>query len=97
VHDQAGTPGHGVSSLSPREAEVLTRLARGYSNGEIARDLRVTVHAVKFHLGSIYRKLQVSNRTAAAAVFLGAVAWQPSDLGPLAGSVSRPEVEAVDG
>jgi DNA-binding CsgD family transcriptional regulator len=40
--------------------------------------LNVTVHAVKFHLGSIFRKLGVSNRTEAAVAFLRADADQVS-------------------
>ena len=55
--------------LTPRESEVLELLSHGYPNGEIARRLDVTVHAVKFHLTSIYRKLEVANRTEAAAAF----------------------------
>ncbi len=44
--------------------------AEGRTNGEIARALDVTVHAVKFHLASIYRKLGVGNRTEAAVAYL---------------------------
>lgn len=44
--------------------------SQGLTNVEIARRLEVTVHAVKFHLGSIYRKLGVSNRTEAAAAYV---------------------------
>jgi LuxR family maltose regulon positive regulatory protein len=52
--------------LSPRELAVLDLIADGLTNGEAAGRLGVTVYAVKFHLGSIYRKLGVSNRTEAA-------------------------------
>ena len=49
----------------------MLRLAtRGLTNAEIAARMEVTVHAVKFHLASIYRKLGVANRTEAAVVFL---------------------------
>lgn len=41
----------------------------GLTNVEIARDLGVSVHAVKFHLASVYRKLGVANRTEAAVLF----------------------------
>ena len=58
-----------LASLSPRELEVLETTARGLTNAEVARQLGVTVHAVKFHLASIYRRLGVSNRTQAALVF----------------------------
>jgi DNA-binding NarL/FixJ family response regulator len=44
----------------------------GLTNEQVAARLNVTVHGVKFHLASIYRKLQVANRTEAAAVYLRA-------------------------
>ena len=55
--------------LSVREREVLQMASAGLTNAEIARRLAVTVHTVKFHLASIYRKLEVSNRTEAAITF----------------------------
>ena len=55
--------------LSPRERDVLSLASRGLTNGQIARELSVSVHGVKFHLASIFRKLGVENRTAAAAVY----------------------------
>lgn len=56
--------------LSPREVEVLRIAALGRTNIEIARRLGISLHAVKFHLASVYRKLGVSNRTEAAVRFL---------------------------
>ena len=44
--------------------------SEGMTNSEIAVRMQVTVHAVKFHLASIYRKLGVANRTEAAVAFL---------------------------
>src|SRR3954452_21744382 len=41
-------------------------IADGLTNVEIGERLGVTVHAVKFHLNGVYRKLGVANRTAAA-------------------------------
>jgi DNA-binding NarL/FixJ family response regulator len=55
---------------TPRELQVLHLTADGLTNTEVAGTLDVTVHAVKFHLASIYRKLGVSNRTQAAMVYL---------------------------
>lgn len=46
--------------------------ARGLTNRQIGVNLDVSVHAVKFHLASIYRKLNVANRTEAAGVYLRA-------------------------
>ena len=51
------------SLLSPREIEVLEMAALGLTNWQIAARLNVTVHAVKFHLASIYRKLGISSRS----------------------------------
>ena len=56
--------------LSSRELEVLEMAALGLTNAEIAVRLAITVHAIKFHLASIYRKLGVGNRTEAAVAFL---------------------------
>ena len=56
--------------LSPRETEVLQMTSEGLTNVQIAGRMNVTVHAVKFHLSSVYRKLGVSNRTEAAVAFL---------------------------
>jgi DNA-binding CsgD family transcriptional regulator len=58
-----------TSRLSVRESEVLSMVATGLTNTQIAKQLDVTVHGVKFHLTSIYRKLGVSNRTEAAVLF----------------------------
>jgi DNA-binding CsgD family transcriptional regulator len=63
-----------TASLSRRELEVLAKASRGLTNLEIARDLDVTIHAVKFHLASIYRKLNVTNRTEAAVAYLQGMA-----------------------
>jgi len=54
-----------VSVLSPREREVLSLLAQGNRNKEIAAQLGVSVGTVKTHLRHIFRKLTVADRTAA--------------------------------
>ena len=51
--------------LSERELEVLTLLASGRTNAEIARDLFVALGTVKSHVNNVYRKLGVANRTEA--------------------------------
>lgn len=56
-----------VEPLSQRELEVLHLIALGRANQEIARQLVVSVGTVKAHTASIYRKLDVANRTEAAA------------------------------
>lgn len=64
--------------LSSREAEVLELAALGLTNHEIARRLEVTVHAVKFHLSGVYRKLGVNNRTEAVVRWLLVPAAAPA-------------------
>jgi len=59
-----------LDTLSARETEVLAMTADGLTNTQIAERLGVTVHAVKFHLASVYRKLGVQNRTKAAVAYL---------------------------
>ena len=49
---------------------MLDLVSLGLTNGEIAQRLSVSVHVVKFHLGGVYRKLGVANRTEATAVYL---------------------------
>jgi DNA-binding CsgD family transcriptional regulator len=51
--------------LSEREIEVLSLLASGRTNSEVARDLFVSVGTVKSHTGNIYRKLGAKNRAEA--------------------------------
>ena len=59
-----------LQRLTARELEVLRRTATGGTNADVAGELGVSVHAVKFHLASIFRKLDVHNRTEAAVAFL---------------------------
>ncbi len=57
----------GAETLSAREVEVLRLVARGASNPQIAEALCITVNTVKVHLRNILDKLQLENRTQAAA------------------------------
>ena len=54
------------SLLSDREAEVLTLAATGLANKQIGRRLGITEATVKAHLGSVFRRIGVSDRTSAA-------------------------------
>ena len=54
------------NELTRRELEILTLVAEGHSNSQLARMLWVTEQTVKFHLSNIYRKLDVANRTEAS-------------------------------
>ena len=56
--------------LSGREIEVLTLVAQGHNNQDIAKQLHISTATVKTHLIHIYGKLGVSDRTAAVTTAL---------------------------
>jgi DNA-binding CsgD family transcriptional regulator len=57
---------HGID-LTPRERDVLVLMAEGASNKTIARQLGISVHTAKFHVGSVLDKLDATGRTDAVA------------------------------
>jgi two-component system nitrate/nitrite response regulator NarL len=57
-----------LGALSPREREILSEIARGASNKEIARALGIAEATVKIHVQHILRKLDVSSRVHAAVL-----------------------------
>lgn len=65
IHDEGSGGDHAVESLTPREREVLAWLAEGLPNKAIAARLGISEHTVKFHVASIYGKLDASTRAEA--------------------------------
>ena len=61
--DEGG--GELIEALSARELDVLRLLARGLANKQIAAELFITEHTVKFHIRAILGKLGAANRTEA--------------------------------
>ena len=55
-------------ALAPREIEVLGMIAEGLGNKTIAWRLGISEHTVKFHIGSIFNKLNASSRTEAVTI-----------------------------
>ncbi len=55
-----------IASLTSRELEVLIQVAKGLFNKEIATSLNITERTVKNHISSIFKKIDVSDRTQAA-------------------------------
>ena len=53
--------------LTPRELDVLAAIGAGSSNKAIARDLGISLHTVKFHIESLFRKLNARTRAEAVA------------------------------
>ncbi len=64
-----------LDSLTPREIEVLSLLARGLTNRQIASTLHISFRTAKFHVQNVVEKLGVTDRTQAAyrAAALGLV------------------------
>jgi DNA-binding CsgD family transcriptional regulator len=62
---------HEVGRLTAREPEVLTWVARGKRNAEVAELLSLSPGTVRKHLQNVYSKLGVNTRTAAVARLLG--------------------------
>jgi DNA-binding CsgD family transcriptional regulator len=58
---------HPLPQLTPRHRQLLHLLAEGRTNGQIARRLGLSEGTVRTHLEHLYRRLQVSSRTEAAA------------------------------
>jgi two-component system, NarL family, response regulator YdfI len=64
-----------VPILTPRELEVLAQIGAGLGNKAIAQNLYISEHTVKFHISSIFQKLDVSTRTEAvtAGIRMGVI------------------------
>jgi DNA-binding NarL/FixJ family response regulator len=59
-----------IDPLTPREEEVLHHMAEGLANKQIAAKLGISEHTVKFHLSSLYAKLNAASRTEAVKMGL---------------------------
>lgn len=71
-----------IDPLSDREIEVLTQVAKGFTNKAIGVKLRISDRTVQGHIASIFDKLQVNNRTEAVMRALSE-GWLLADLGHL--------------
>jgi DNA-binding NarL/FixJ family response regulator len=67
--NRAGETAAEVEKLSPREKEILGKLAQGASYKEIASDLGLAVDTVRMHIKGVYRKLHVHSRSEATTKF----------------------------
>jgi len=62
--------GRSLDQLTPRQNDILSQLAEGKSNRDIARVLDLTVGTVKQHVHAIYKVMQVVNRVEAVNLYL---------------------------
>lgn len=63
---QPSMPEEVFPELTAREREILTHLAQGANNAEIAQSLGITMKTVRNHVSNVFNKLQVADRTQAA-------------------------------
>lgn len=62
--------GMSIDNLTSRECEVISLIAEGYSDKQIACMLKISRNTIAVHTRSIYKKLRVNNRTHAVALVL---------------------------
>ena len=67
----AGGPAAALAALTPRERQILDRLAKGHSHKEVAEELFVAPTTVRKHIYNLYEKLQVHSKVAAVNKYLG--------------------------
>ena len=80
-----------ANRLSKRELEILGLVARGLTNEEIRKRLFISLRTVKIHLNHIFNKLNVTNRTQAALLFVNAYPHEiPGESGWIAKDAERP-------
>jgi DNA-binding NarL/FixJ family response regulator len=66
TREQRSQIGRIENLLTPREIEVMLRVAEGLTNRDVGNQLNISEGTVKIHLNNIYHKIGVSNRTALA-------------------------------
>ncbi|MCH8890813.1 MAG: response regulator transcription factor [Myxococcales bacterium] len=59
-----------LSTLTPRERELLAALSEGDSNAQLASRFEISIQTVKFHLKNVYEKLGIGNRAQAVALYI---------------------------
>ncbi len=76
------------SILTPRETEILTLIAHGHPNKQIAHQLGLSENTIKNHVSSIMRKLDANDRTQAVVMAINNRWIVSPDIGPLGSNIS---------
>ncbi|MFF8725762.1 LuxR C-terminal-related transcriptional regulator [Streptomyces sp. NPDC015171] len=69
--DTTEDPHERLASLTQRELEIARHVARGLTNQQIARELRLSPHTVNYHLRNIFRKLAITSRVKLSTILSG--------------------------
>jgi len=67
IRERSAIPSELSEPLSERERDILRLMARGLTYRQIASELMISINTVRYHVKSLYSKLQVSSRTLALA------------------------------
>jgi DNA-binding CsgD family transcriptional regulator len=92
--DPGAAPGPSLDDLTPRQRQIVELLRAGKVNKEIARELGIGVGTVKQHVVTLFRRLNVSNRTMAVMALAGqasppGAAPAPAAPAPAAAAMER--------
>ena len=74
--------GRGVAQLTPREREVMARVAEGYTNSQIAEELRLGIKSIETYRSRVMEKLGLSGRAALVRFALECGILAPGNSGP---------------
>jgi LuxR family maltose regulon positive regulatory protein len=67
IRERSAAPSELSEPLSERERDILRLMARGLTYRQIASELVISINTVRYHVKSLYSKLQVNSRTLALA------------------------------
>lgn len=70
IHAKTAPPPAPDTELTTRELEIMTLMAKGLKNPQIAETIHISVSTVKFHIGVIFKKLGAQTRTEAVMIAL---------------------------
>ncbi|NUQ07318.1 MAG: response regulator transcription factor [Anaerolineae bacterium] len=70
IHAKTAPPPTPDTELTTRELEIMTLMAKGLKNPQIAETIHISVSTVKFHIGVIFKKLGAQTRTEAVMIAL---------------------------